>query len=223
MKLETQNTIVLDSIEHTTNDIMSTCQVESIPYKTLSDCLSDRLSDRDLQLLLEYSSTKDDTKKKVFDHLYFPLRIRGIMPVKVVYLEEILIESNGQLMIKMLDVYDGLVRENKDMKEWIKLLKAYGMTWNVIHSLYVTGTTDLGTMELGSDVEFGLRNLDVEKSNDEIFVQVMLKIQKYFIITGSKDLGFWIEIQVLDQDLIGILNVFNDHGWIRGILYCFNS
>lgn len=215
--MESQNTIVLHSTEeHTINDIISTCQVQSITYNTKTN----HLCDRDMQLLLDYHKTTDEMKKKAFTTLYFPLRIRRIMPVKAVYLQEILLESNKCLISKVLHALDNVAKENMDMMPWIELLPVYGMTWDIIHSLYVNGTTDLGLFG-GMDLEFGLRNVNVGTSNDESMTEVRVKIHTFVITTLTKDLGFWVQFEVLDQDLTGLLHVFQDHGWIKGKFYLF--
>ena len=142
MSLETQQTIVLHSAEYTENEILSTCQID--PIKPIVEL--DRLSDRDLSLLFALKNTKNENYKKVFETLYFAFRIRRIMPVKVVYLEEILLESNSELIYKMLAVHHDLVKENDhvNMKSWIGLLSVYGMTWDIVHSLYVHDSIVLG-------------------------------------------------------------------------------
>ena len=142
MSLGTQLTIVMQSMECTTNDIISTCELEPCNMRVRSD----RLSPHDLSILYAYLTTTDEKQKKLFDHLYLPLRIKRMMPVKVVYLEEILVESNSTLISKALRMHDDLVHEHDDynMSIWVNMLGIYGMTWDIIYSLYIENSTILG-------------------------------------------------------------------------------
>jgi hypothetical protein len=201
--MDTQGTIVLPICSLDQQSIHDTCQIENtnLAYKK-----SEPLSDHDLKLYLEFKNTTNQTKKKLFRFLYYPNKIKRINPVKTVFVEEILMESNQELMIRMLP------EENSEISGLVDLLCIYGMTWDIIHSLYLTNTV-LSEVEHGREVMFGLRNIDVSLTNQTMVVEIIKKIQEYFILFGNKDLGFWVEFET-ESDLRQMLDVFIGADWI---------
>ena len=185
-----------------------TCQIDSLPRPALE---VDLLSDTDLLLLVNYYNTMDENVKKLYK-VYFTLRIKRIMPVKTVFIEEILIESNLVLIKKML-VHLNDEEDEKEMGQLINLLSIYGMTWDIIHSLYVNGSC-LSEAEHGKEIMFGLGKTSL--TNTFIIKEITTILQEYLNVVFVKDQGFWVELQV-DSDF----HILLDCDWINGFFSNF--